>query len=135
MIGVIFAVNILTLNLKTMKKLLILFSFTLLLISCEKWPDFLIPSSEVPRWLKERISHDEKIIESNPQSGLESSAWIRYKWNEKYFFEYRNAFSSAGPEKYTYAGDKMTLNQEYLNFETEKCCKEIVWKTSSYIDY
>jgi len=118
-----------------MKKLLFLFSFTLILISCEKWPDFLIPSSEVPRWLKERIAHDEKILNSTPQSGLEFSAWIRYKWNDEYFFEYRNGLSSAGPEKYTYTGDKMTLNQEYLNFEKEKCCKEIVWKTAGYIDY
>jgi hypothetical protein len=119
-----------------MKKLFFLFSFTLILISCEKWPDFLIPSSEVPRWLKERIAHDEKIIESTPQSGLEISAWIRYKWDGNYFFEYRNGFSSLGPEKFNYDGDKIMLNQEpYLNFEAEKCCKEIVWKTTDYINY
>jgi len=118
------------------KKLLSLLLFALFFTSCEKWPDFLIPSSEVPRWLKERISHDEKIIGSNPQSGLEISAWIRYKFNGKYFFEYRNGFSSLGPEKFNYDGVKIMLNQDpYLNFERDKCCKQFVWKGPSYIDY
>jgi hypothetical protein len=119
-----------------MKKLLLLFSFMFFLASCEKWPDFLIPSSEVPRWLKERIAHDEKAIESNPQSGLDPSAWIRYQFEGKYYFEYRNSFSSLGPEKFNYDGVKIMLNQEpYLNFETDKCCKQFVWKGPSYIDY
>jgi hypothetical protein len=119
-----------------MKKLLFLFALTLFFISCEKHQDFLIPNSEVPVWLKAKIAHDEKVIESTPQSGLEISAWIRYKWEGKYFFEYRNGFSSLGPEKFNFDGEKIMLNQEpYLNFEAEKCCKEIVWKTSAYIDY
>lgn len=87
-------------------------------------------------WLKERISHDEKIIGSDPQSGLEISAWIRYKFDGKYFFEYRNGFSSLGPEKFNYDGVKIMLNQDpYLNFERDKCCKQFVWKGPSYIDY
>ena len=119
-----------------MKKLLFLFAFTLFFISCEKHQDFLIPNSEVPVWLKAKIAHDEKVIESTPQSGLEISAWIRYRWEGKYFFEYRNGFSSLGPEKFNFDGEKIMLNQKpYLNFEAEKCCKEIVWKTSAYIDY
>jgi len=118
------------------KKLLSLLLFALFFTSCEKWPDFLIPSSEVPGWLKERISHDEKIIGSDPQSGLEISAWIRYKFDGKYFFEYRNGFSSLGPEKFNYDGVKIMLNQDpYLNFERDKCCKQFVWKGPSYIDY
>ena len=103
-----------------MKKLLSLFAFTLFFISCEKHQDFLIPNSEVPVWLKAKIAHDEKVIESTPQSGLEISAWIRYKWEGKYFFEYRNVFSSLGPEKFNFDGEKIMLNQEpYLNFEAE----------------
>ena len=119
-----------------MKKILYFITIALMITSCEKWPDFLIPSSEVPKWLKERISNDEEIIKSNPQSGLDVAAWIRYKYDEKYFFEYRNGLSSSGPKVYNYDGDQVTFDQEsYLIFETEKCCKEFVWKGPSYIDY
>lgn len=119
-----------------MKKIVTLFVVTLFLISCEKWPDFLIPSSEVPRWLKERISDDEKKIKSDSQSGLDVAAWIRYKFQGDYYFEYRNGFSSLGPGKFDFDSNKIMLNQEpYLNFETEKCCKQFVWKGPNYIDY
>lgn len=119
-----------------MKKAVTLIAVTILLISCEKWPDFLIPSSEVPRWLKEKISDDEKEIKSNPQSGLDVGAWIRYKFQGDYYFEYRNGFSSLGPEKFDFNGNKIMLNQEpFLNFEKEKCCKQFVWKGPNYIDY
>ena len=119
-----------------MKKILCFITISLLIISCEKWPDFLIPNSEVPKWLKERISNDEEKIKSNVQSGLDIAAWIRYKYDDDYFFEYRNLLSSSGPEMYDYSGDQIMLNQEpYLDFETEKCCKQFVWKGSNYIDY
>ena len=119
-----------------MKKIICLLFYILFLTSCEKGLDFLIPSSEVPVWLKVRIAIDEKIIESDPQSGLEISAWIRYKFDGEYFFEYRNGFSSLGPEKFSYNGVKIMLNQEpYLNFERDKCCRQFVWKGPSYIDY
>jgi hypothetical protein len=119
-----------------MKKLIILFSLTLFLFSCEKWPDFLIPDSEVPKWLKERIADDEKVIKSNPQSGLDAAAWIRYKYNNEYYFEYRNNFSSLGPEKFDYDGNKIIVTQApYLNFEKDKCCKQFVWKGQTYIDF
>ena len=119
-----------------MKKLFLLISFAFLLTSCEKWPDFLIQDSEVPKWLKERIADDVKAIESNPQSGLDAAAWIRYSFLNNNYFEYRNNFSSLGPEKFDYDGDKILITQEpYLNFERDKCCKQFVWKGSSYIDY
>jgi hypothetical protein len=119
-----------------MKKLLFLFAFCLLTVSCEKWPDLLIPGSEVPRWLKERISKDEKKIKSDPQSGLDVAAWIRYNFRGDYYFEYRNGFSSLGPEIFNFKCTKIMLNQEpYLNFEAEKCCREFVWKGPHYIDY
>ena len=118
-----------------MKKLLLLISFTFFLISCQK-DNYLIPNSEVPKWLKERIAQDEKAISSNPQSGLDVTAWIRYKYNDNYYFEYRNGLSNGGPEIYTYDGIQIMLNQDpYLNFNSEKCCKQFVWKGPNYLDY
>jgi len=118
-----------------MKKFFSIITLCLLFISCEKVPNLLVPSSEVPNWLKDRISADEKKIESNPQSGLDFAAWIRYKYHDAYYFEYHNVISSAGPETYDFTGNKILYTQEpYLNFETEKCCKEFVWKGPSYFD-
>jgi hypothetical protein len=119
-----------------MKKFFALVAFCLLIVSCEKAPNLLLPSSEVPDWIQKRISSDEKKIASNPQSGLDVAAWIRYKFQDDYYFEYRNAISSAGPEKYDYNGNKILLTQEpYTHFEAEKCCKSFVWKGPNYIDY
>jgi hypothetical protein len=77
-----------------MKKILFLLAGCLLLISCDKDPDLLIPASEVPKWLKESITADEKKIADDPQSGLEVSAWIRYSFEEKQYFYYHNAPTS-----------------------------------------
>ena len=118
-----------------MKKIMLIAIISLIAFSCEK-DYYLIPANEVPRWLKDRISHDEKIIQSDPQSGLDVAAWIRYKYEGHYFFEYRNGLSSSGPKVYDYSGDQIMLNQEpYLDFETEKCCKQFVWKGPNYINY
>lgn len=118
-----------------MKKILFLLPLFLILITCEKRTDYLIPSSEVPKWLKDRISHDEEIIKSNPRSGLEIAAWIRYKYNGNYFFEYRNGLSSAGPETLDHDGVQiMFLQAPYLNYNSEKCCKQYVWKGPSYFE-
>jgi len=43
-----------------MKHYIIVFSIFLLLASCEKSSDYLIPESEVPEWLKARIAQDKK---------------------------------------------------------------------------
>ena len=119
-----------------MKKFLCFITITLFLTSCEKWPNFLIPSSEVPRWLKERISDDEKTIKSDSLSGLRFTAWIRYEYDGDYFFEFRDPLSSSGPKVFDYDGDKTMFNHEtYLNFKTERCCKQFVWKGPSYFDY
>jgi hypothetical protein len=119
-----------------MKKVFSLITLCVLFVSCEKGPNLLLPGSEVPDWLKARIASDEKKIESNPQSGLDVAAWIRFKFRDAYYFEYRNGLSSAGPEIYNFSGNKILLTQEpYINFQAEKCCKEFVWKGPSYIDY
>lgn len=122
-------------NLKTLKKLLFYITICLLFSSCEKSPELLIPSSEVPKWLKERISDDEKTIESNPQSGLDVAAWIRYEYDGNFYFEYVNLLSSAGPKIYKYDGKEFVYNDNnFSNCQSGKCCRSYVWKGPSYID-
>jgi hypothetical protein len=65
-----------------MKKLVFLLALVLLTVACEKskTQDF-----EIPTWIQERINHDEEIIRSNPQCGLDIAAWIRYEYNSKVY--------------------------------------------------
>jgi hypothetical protein len=115
-----------------MKKLLPILVLFFCLVSCKK-DNYLIPSSEVPKWIQERISHDEKVISSDPKSGLDIAAWIRYKYNSSYYFEYLNLLSSAGPEIYDSAGNKIKLyNEPYIDYSSKKCCRQFVWKGPSY---
>jgi len=112
-----------------------LISFVILvfcLSACTKDP-FLIPTSEIPKWLQDRITRDEKIIKSDPKSGLDITAWIRYKYNNSYYFEYHNMIWSSGPEYYDFDGNKILLiNEPYLDYNSKKCCKKFVWKGPNY---
>ena len=118
-----------------MKNLFALLLLTFILTSCEKWPDFLVPDSDVPKWLKERIADDVKTIESNPQSGLNFAAWIRYSYNDKYFYEYVNLISSAGPKTYNSDGTEfMYTENNYTDYQSNKYCLTYIWQGPSYID-
>lgn len=116
-----------------MKRTFFFILFSVSMISCEK--DLLLPDSEVPDWLKERIANDEAIIQSNPQSGLDAAAWIRYRYDGNYYFEYLNLLSSAFPAIYSYEGvQTMTLFDNYQDFISGRCCKIYVWKGKSYTE-
>lgn len=108
---------------------------TTIFYSCEKEHNEQFgPDDEVPTWLKTRITHDEFEINSNPQSGLDIAAWIRYKFMDEYFFEYHNLLCSAGFVTYNYEGvDVNYFEDPYKDYITNKCCKQFVWKGSSYI--
>jgi hypothetical protein len=114
-----------------MKKVIILLIFSFLLFSCEK--ENLIPASEIPDWLKDRIAQDEIDIESGNRPDLEIGAWIRFKYLDTHYFEYHNLLSSSGPTIYDWDGDSRPFNQEeLLKYGQEKCCKQYIWKGSSY---
>jgi hypothetical protein len=116
-----------------MKRLFLILICSFSLLSCER--ELLIPNSEVPDWLKDRIAHDEALIRDSPQSGLDIAAWIRYKYEGKYFFEYLNLLSSAFPSIYTYEGMRAMSNpDEYQAFSLKRCCKQYVWKGKSYFE-
>ncbi len=118
-----------------MKKLALLLFFSIMFFSCEK--DFLIPDKEVPKWLKTEISEDEQEIVDFPQSWKNYGGWLRYEWQNDYYFEYHNALSSSLPQPISAKGDTL----HFYVFETttdyykEKCCKQYVWKAPKYEEF
>lgn len=116
-----------------MKRTVLFIMLAFAMLSCEK--DLLIPDSEVPDWLQERIANDEALIQNNPHSGLDAAAWIRYKYDGSYYFEYLNLLSSAFPVIYSYEGVQvMTVMNDYQAFSSDRCCKKYVWKGKSYTE-
>lgn len=116
-----------------MKRLSIIFMLAVLTLSCEN--ELLVHDSEVPGWLKDRIANDEALIEASPQSGLDMAAWIRYRYDGSYYFEYYNVLSSSFPNIYNEGGIKvMSGYEEYQAFSSGRCCKTYVWKGKSYIE-
>jgi hypothetical protein len=117
-----------------MKKIMLfLLPVMMLLASCEK--NYLVPSDEVPSWLKDRIAETEQEIQSNPKSGLDICAWIRYTYKGDYYYEWINLLSSTWPHLYNHKGEMMTSGLlDFNKYWDEKCCKRFIWKGSAYID-
>jgi len=116
-----------------MKKILLLLMPALLLISCEK--SYLVPAAQVPEWLEDRIAETEKEIRSNPKSGLDICAWVRYTYEDDYYYEWINLLSSHWPHLYNQKGELMTFDSMDIHrYYDEKCCKKFIWKGANYID-
>ena len=114
-----------------MRPTLFLFIVIILCLSCEK--EYLIPKSEVPGWLKERISKDEQIIKSQPHLMQNYGAWYRYKFERDYFYEYDNPLSSS--YGIIYSKDGASINTSiapYIDYEDKKCCETLIWKAPNY---
>lgn len=111
------------------------FSFLIILViclgSCEK--NEFVPDNEIPSWLKERIALDEAKINSDPMSGLDIGAWIRYKFEGEFYFEYKNGLSSVGLHLYSKTGNPIIATELWWGkYRDGKCCKKYVWKGPSY---
>ncbi len=113
---------------------MLMFFFSLIFFSCEK--DYLIPDKEVPEWLKTKINQDEQIIKDSPQLMNSYGAWLRYDWQNEYYFEYHNVLSSSLPQPISTKGDTLHIYATDINtdYYKEKCCKQYVWKASEYKD-
>jgi hypothetical protein len=123
----IFDVN----HMPEMKNPVLIICFLLLASACEK--NQTVPDDEIPDWLKTRIAQDELTIVSNPQSGLDIAAWIRYRYQKDYYFEYHNMLSSSFPPVYNYDGESVNyFIDPYTDYPDKKCCKQYVWKGSAY---
>lgn len=116
-----------------MKKIMLFLLPAILLVSCEK--DYLVPSNEVPGWLKDRIAETEQEIQSNPKSALDICAWVRYTYKGDYYYEWINLLSSTWPHLYNQKGEMMTFStMDFEKYWEGKCCKQFIWKGSDYID-
>jgi hypothetical protein len=117
-----------------MKKITLIFFFSLLLSSCEK--DFLIPDKEVPEWLKAEIKKDEQAVREYPSSCLSYGAWLRYTWQDEYYFEFHCSCSSSSPRAISAKGDTLHIlaNDVATDYYKEKCCRILVWKAPDYTD-
>ncbi len=110
-----------------MKNILIsLFALILLLSSCKK--DYLIPSDELPGWLKSKISQDEQIIKEQPKLMNAYGGWLRYSWNNEYYFEYHNELSSSLPMATSFNEETKIPSYTDNEYNREKCCLTYVWK-------
>ena len=112
-----------------------MFFFSLIFFSCEK--NSLVPENEIPDWLKTRISQDELKIQESPKYMTSWGAWIRYKWQNDYYFEYNNIMSSTTIVPISENGDSLykSANETNMKYYTEKCCKQYVWKAPNYKEY
>jgi len=117
-----------------MKKIALMFALSLIFFSCEK--DYLIPDKEVPEWLKSKIKQEEQIIKESPQLMNAYGAWLRYDWQNEYYFEYHNELSSSFPRAISIKGDTLHIwaNDVNTDYYKEKCCKQLVWKAPNYKD-
>jgi len=124
MIGLIFEIEYLILKYNIMRKLVLLFTFSLIFFSCEK--DYLIP-----------IKQEEQIIKESPHLMNAYGAWLRYKWQNEYYFEYHNFLSSSSSIPVKANGDSLNIHTDDINTDycKEKCCKQFVWKAPKYKDY
>lgn len=111
-----------------------MFFLSLMFFSCEK--DYLIPDREVPDWLKAKISQDEQIIKDSPQLMNSYGAWLRYTWQNEYYFEYHNPLSSSSPRAISTNRDTLYLDvfDSTSDYYKEKCCRQYVWKAPKYED-
>ena len=116
-----------------MKRIFFLFTFALLILSCEKAK--IEPNPEIPNWLKDRIAQDEQSLKSHPRSSLNVSAWIRYAYDGIYYYEFVNLTSSMGPQIYMQDGTTFTYtDRNFLKYLSKKCCKLYIWKGPSYFE-
>ena len=116
---------------KTLFYLSVILTF-FLFTDCNK--NKLVPEDEVPQWLKEKIAEDEAVIDSASNPMQFCGAWIRYKFDKDYYFEYNNPLSSVMLEVYNYEGNGFDFYDDELikSYQDDKCCKRYVWKAPGY---
>ncbi len=119
-----------------MKKLFFVLASCLFLSSCEKKVEF-VPENEIPTWLKTKIQQNELALLQNPKNiVISGSAWIRYKWNNDYYFE--NWVMTSSTFAFPISFDRDTLKVCPVCIGTDyydnKCCKQFVWKGANYLE-
>lgn len=117
-----------------MKKLVLFLFISIMFVSCEK--DYLISNKDIPDWLKADIKHQEQVIKESSQLMNAYGGWLRYDWQNEYYFEYHNSLSSSSPRAISVGGDTLHIwaNDVSTDYYKEKCCKVFVWKAPKFSD-
>jgi hypothetical protein len=114
----------------------VLLGLLLATASCEK-RDAFVPGNEIPSWLKDEIEGYRQALQQNPKNPvINGIAWIRYKWENEYYFEFRSMISSTFAYPISFNQDTLKVCPVCLGTEyhDNKCCKQYVWKGSIYAD-
>jgi hypothetical protein len=113
-----------------MKRFLPLLIFILVLVSCEK-KEGLVPKNELPVWLKDIVEGYDLALQQNPNNPvLAGTVWMRYKWNNEYYFEHQSAISSSFDYPISYNRDTLKVCPVCTgtDYHDNKRCKQYVWK-------
>lgn len=114
-----------------MKRVLLLLLPVIMLTSCER--QYLVPSGDVPAWLREMISEAESGVSAPPMFASSFGAWKRYEYDRIYYFEWINPVSSYFPPVYDFSGNEFPFTHEkYTEYQNGKCCRKYVWKGSEF---
>jgi hypothetical protein len=121
-----------------MKQLLVILLLSFLITSCNKIKTgvILIPDNEVPTWLKSDIEQQQNKILTSPKSTAPYGAWIRFNWNNDYYFEYHNYLSSSSPKAISFNRDTLHIIANDINtdYGKNKCCRTFVWRAPKYLE-
>ena len=114
-----------------MKKALLLVTIALMFFSCAN--DDSSADSDIPEWLKVKISQDEATIKSNPALMQNHGAWYSYEFNGETFYEYDNPLSSESRNPYSKEGVRVNITvAPFTDYWNQKCCEKLVWKAPHY---
>jgi hypothetical protein len=106
----------------------------LLFMACQSEDESMLASSELPAWLEEQIKEDELIISSDSTRMPIYGAWIRYEFENSYYFEYDNPVSSLSRNPYSWQGNRVDWTQSpYIDYWDKRCCKKYIWMAPRYI--
>jgi hypothetical protein len=117
-----------------MKKLFLFLISILVLASCEK-KETLVPKSELPNWLKDIVDGYDLSLQQNPNNPvLAGTVWIRYKWNNEYYFEHQSAISSSFDYPISYNRDTLKVCPvcNGTDYHDNKRSMQYVWKGSIF---
>ena len=118
-----------------MKKLVLICASIIVLLSCQK--ELLVPKSELPQWLIEKIEADEAVINENSKIWLAAGKWTRTEWQSEYYYEYDNILSSFLFGPISHQRDTLSIYDTSLirQYEDEKCCEKLVWEGPSALSF
>ena len=95
--------------------------------NCSK---YLVPESELPQWLIDRIEKDEAAIKDNPNSFLRFGKWTRYEYLDTFYYEYTNDNEDGTKIPIDHEGNGILDFDLFTEYSAGKCCDTVVWKGS-----